>query len=181
MKMTEIKQAFDAFKPAIAADYTRWVTATYDRLLAAYGPTFRSGSTRLSNHYGRDGGSYRAIRSFIKHADDSRFDSPAVGINTDRLAKSATQYADEQVDGMTAKLNRKLGDLAEVTVPTLDTSRVEFVILGLLHSGTPGARIVRCEQSRVMNVSPKGNPFHQWPARIYVDGKFTSEKQFKTL
>jgi hypothetical protein len=31
----------------------------------------------------------------------------------------------------------------------------------------------------IMNVSSRGTLFNQFPARIYVDGKFTSEAKFK--
>lgn len=38
---------------------------------------------------------------------------------------------------------------------------------------------VRIEQSVILNVSSKGKVSNQFPARIYVAGKFVSEAKFK--
>lgn len=42
-------------------------------------------------------------------------------------------------------------------------------------------RNVRMEQIRVLKASSKGNLFHQWPARLYVDGQFVSETEYDAL
>ena len=43
-----------------------------------------------------------------------------------------------------------------------------------------GQKIV-LDQQRVLKFSSKGKMFHQFPARIYVDGKFYPEAVYKEM
>jgi hypothetical protein len=95
-------------------------------------------------------------------------------IDEARLAKKAAEFGEDQVAGFVAKLEKKLGDLTAVEL--IRAGNGEFVIAGKL-----GDRAVRVDQQVVFKVSSKGTFFLQWPARIYVEGKFTPEKAFKEL
>lgn len=169
--INEIVATFDQLKPAVAADFTAMVTQQVEDLIARY-PTNMS---KLGSEWGRDGNTYRNVSRFIngiykQHKDEK------LALNTTYLAKQAAQYADDAIAAFTYKLVQKLGDLTNVEIKDLRINSFTFRITGKL-----GDREVYVEQNRIINVSPKGTLFHQWPSLIYVDGKKTSEKAFKAL
>lgn len=171
-KINDIIIKFDELKPGLAADFTASVTRSVEQLIAKYEGELDS----LYSQWSSDANTYRAVRSFIKYDSNSFRNRRAIGIETEYLAKQAAQYADDQIAAFTSKLVRKLGALDEVEIRGLNVNAFTFDIIGKL-----GGRRVRVEQNRIINVSPKGNLFHQWPALIYVDGRKTSEKVFKEL
>jgi hypothetical protein len=59
-------------------------------------------------------------------------------------------------------------------VRALDGARFRIV-------GIKNDRSICIEQDRIVNVSPKGTLFNQFPARIYVNGKFTSAAAYAKL
>ena len=84
----------------------------------------------------------------------------------------AEQEADLMINSCIDKLCKKLGALDSAEV--LDFYGFQrFTVTGVLN----GHR-VRVEQSMILNVSPKGKLFNQFPALIYVDGKKTPESRF---
>ena len=174
-KINDLTATFDALKPGVAADFERFVTDALTRIIAA-NPT-REAQTKLANSWGTDANLFRAFRSLLgsERTADGRH-IIATGPDAERVAKAAKQYADDQIASFTMKLVRKLGDLTNVEIKNIDLSGFQFLITGFL-----GERKVSVEQNRIINVSVKGNPYHQWPALIYVDGKKVSEAQFKKL
>jgi hypothetical protein len=73
-----------------------------------------------------------------------------------------------------AKVNVKAGELTDSKV--LRVSGANFRITGM-----KGDKKVMIEQNQIINVSVKGKLFNQFPARIYVDGKFYSAAAFKKI
>jgi hypothetical protein len=169
--INDLISTFDALKPGIAADFTAQVTRSIEELIPAYG----AGIRKLHAAYGADGNKFRAVRHFIQY-DSNSMNATPTGIKTEYLATKAQQYADDQIAAFTIKLVKKLGTLTDVEIHGLSMNAFTFRISGRL-----GERAVYVEQSRIINVSPLGNLFHQWPALIYVDGKKTSEAAFKAL
>lgn len=154
--------AFADYAPVLAAEFTSYFTRIIERAIA-------------------DGENHDSLWRKNKEAsqfakfDGSRLSSKVIGINHDWLAKSAANYGTATVDSFVAKLTKKLGCLIDVEVRRANASG-SFVITGKL-----GDRIIRVEQQQVFKISTHGTPFHQWPARIYVDSKFTPEASFKKL
>lgn len=95
-------------------------------------------------------------------------------INEAKLDDIAEQYANTTVLSWKAKIDEKVGCLDDATVRRLDGCRFSI-------SGMRAGRLVRIEQDMILNTSPKGLLFNQFPARIYVDGKFTSAAAYKKL
>jgi hypothetical protein len=165
-----------AFQPAaekITADFVRYVTNVFNRISQddVFGP-----SLNCRNAYHRDAAALRFIRAFteeIPGANGHLSYRPAAPkrLRAEYLAKCARDYADAQIASFVAKLVKKLEglDVAEV----INQSGLTFVIKGSLNG-----HAVLVEQTQVFKVSSKGTPFNQWPARIYVDGKFTPEAKF---
>lgn len=171
--ITHIRAEFDALKPGIAEGFKTRTRATWERLVERYG---QPGVRKLAHSFSSDGGAYRQLSGLLSVAKGANMFTGELSISKAALERRATDYADASVDGFTAKLERKLGDLTDVELKYVSAGRGEFVITGKL-----GDRKVRVEQNVTFNVSPKGTLFNQWPARIYVDGKFTSEAAFKKL
>lgn len=170
-----ISSEFDAMVPAIAADFTAWVTKQLERILAQYD---RKQISQLGNSWGYDGGVWRQLRTFTRMVDENGNDTTRFTnlyrIDHDRITSKATQYAQYQVDSFKAKLEAKLVDLTDVS--DLRINGLNFTFNGKL-----GERKVHVEQTTVLKCSNKGTLFNQWPCRIYLDGKFISEAAFKKL
>lgn len=88
------------------------------------------------------------------------------------------EYANREVDEMFAAIKVKMLEKAgEIESPKVeDLSHYQFAITGQMKG-----RTVRIEQDIIINRSANGKAFNQFPARIYVDGKFTSEADYKTM
>jgi hypothetical protein len=95
-------------------------------------------------------------------------------LNEERLAHFAAVLADEMADDVLAKVDAKVGELADVEVIRL--SGANFRIFG-----TKKDSRVTIEQQQILNVSSKGKLFNQFPSRIYVNGKFTPASKFAKI
>lgn len=166
--------AFADYAPVLAAEFVAYHTRVINRLIQTYEGNLRG----LMNMGSADGAAYRNSRSFIAYATPSSplaLDRKAIGVLADRLQQAGDEYANAVVAEFIGKLAKKLGALTEVKVLRANSNGT-FVIVGNLAD-----REVSIEQQKVCKVSTKGLFFHQWPARIYVDGKFTPEAAFKKL
>lgn len=177
-KITNIAAEFDKLVPGIAKDFENYVRRVTERLFEEYGNARQL--VELNNQWGPNGDSYRFISRFLSTIKEEgkspyRWGAP-VELNEERLLKEAQRYGEDAVAGFVAKLTKKLSDLEDVDLHFVSTGSGEFTISGCL-----GDRVVKVEQTQVLKVSSRGTPFCQWPARIYVDGKFTSEAEFKKL
>lgn len=173
-RITDITAKFDELKPGIAADYVERVTCIAERLRERY-PDGRM--DQLSREWSRDGNDYRTVHRYYSYEGQGYGTRRVTGINADYLARQAADYADQQVAAFTHKLHRKLGDLRDVRIDDINVGGFTFLIYGT----APGGQTVRVEQNRILNVSPRGTLYHQWPSRIYVDGQFTPESRYKRL
>lgn len=175
-KITNIAAAFDMLKPGLAEDFIKSVTERCEQLLAKYESDARKMSS-LGSSYSYDGETYRAMRGFLTATARHPVSNFAIsyGVDHDRIAKEAVRYADFTIAKFVIKLTAKLADLDDVEFVQSQYG-TDFSICGKLNG-----REVQVDQRQILNWSPKGNPFHQFPALIYVDGKKVSEKQFKEL
>ena len=170
-----LRAALAACKPGIAQSFVALVTRIHARMVADLGPALRG----VGNSYAH-AKSYRCVVSpFIVAAggDNSlsitRDDADRV-LDIDRLQAVAKQHAEAVVAAWEVKITKKMGEVDGATVTQVDD--VTFTVLG-----TKGDRAVRIEQRMIMNVSSAGRFFHQFPARIYVNGRFTSEAAYQRL
>ena len=165
--------AFDAYAPVLAAEFVAYHTRVITRLIEAYEGNLRG----LGNQFSADGAAYRNSREFIAYESSTStlVTRKAVGVNADRLQRAGDEYAKAVLAKFVAKLSKKLAGVTEVKVVRADANGT-FIITGKM-----GDALVSIEQQKIWKVSSKGLFFHQWPARIYVDGKFTPEATFKKL
>jgi hypothetical protein len=174
---TNLRQTIEQYLPLFASTYTRFVENTFAALVERLGPDLRMRNAGRSDYAQRD-----AIRSFIRHEDITTAERIATGkiqgnayLVAERVEKGAAEYAAATVEMLLAKIEAKLEDLDESEVIDIDGA-ARFTI-----RGKRAGRRVEIEQTRILNVSSRGLLFNQYPARIYVDGKFTSEAKYKAL
>lgn len=159
-----IKAAFDPIRAEAKQFFIDRVHAKIDLL--------RDEDGTIRRYHFRDYRKHALAARFIKWENDRMAAGAAGEVNTSWLDKNAQQFADEQVDSFIVKLEGKIGHLTDVSLHM--TGNGGFVIRGM-----HGDNAVRVEQQVVFKTSSQGNFFMQWPARIYVNGKFTPEKEFK--
>ena len=156
-----VGEACDARKPAIAEDYRDWIGAVWRNFLKNYGPKMKLAKDQAYP------------KSWITNVKPV-MDRTAEGyqINSDKLNRAADDYAHAVVESWKGKIMSKLSDLDEPEVDRLDGTSFRLY-------GKKGGSDVRIEQNMIINVSVLGTRYAQFPARIYVDGKFMSELAYK--
>lgn len=165
--MTNITAALTAIRPQIAGRYVRMVRAEYDAMVEALGPELKG--VYNSWEYAR---SFRALVAPVLRSS-SALDGSST-IDEDRLANLALAYATTATLKWEEKITAKLGDLKDVVIK-------HFHGCNFLISGTRNGHFVAIDQDVILKRSVRGLLFNQFPARIYVDGKFTSEKKYHEM
>jgi hypothetical protein len=170
-----LKAAMLAYAPALAAEFDAgWRHEIAKR--------FHRGDNKLEyiGYYGRD----KAVSNEDRTRNNERyqfwqnvvnnlhFADDSGKILSTKLAAAAKRYGEETSTGWYYKMSIKLGKATDVKTIS-DPTRGNLTL-----SGTVNGFNVVIEQQVVYKVSNKGTPFHQFPARIYVDGKFMTEAEF---
>jgi hypothetical protein len=163
--MTTIAEALVSIRPDLADRYANQVRRSFGHIVSVLGPKL----TGVYNSW-QFAANYKGLVSqyVTTAADGTR------SIDEGRLAIGAAKYAEEASIEWQAKIEAKLGSLEDIKVRHY--TGATFVIGGLRDGHQ-----VAIEQDIVTKASSKGLLFNQFPARIYVDGKFTSEKKYHAL
>ena len=177
------EQAFEPYVKKVTDQFIKMVENHY-RIVTMNGDdryTWKE-LTKLSRDFGHChwGDMWRQIRQFVTPIDDkgepmtswSYGGDYEYALNEKYLKKIAEQYGKAQVSGFIAKLNRKTEGLDNVSVKFL--ADMDFLVVGEFDGNT-----ISIQQTTVFKISKNGVFFNQWPARIYVNGNFMSEKKFK--
>mgnify|MGYP005850691339 CR=1 FL=1 len=160
--MTDITAALESFRPELETRYTAHVERTLDRLIDKFGPHLRGIANAGEYHV------WQGIVAACRRTDEG------VAVNPAQLARLAAAYAQDTLASWAAKIEAKLGDLDNARL--VRGAGADFTL-----SGEREGRRVVIEQQMIVNVSPRGLLFNQYPARIYVDGKFTSAKAYAEM
>jgi hypothetical protein len=158
-----VSSAVDARKPDLVDDYKRYVTDRFASMVRALGEDL-AGLGKKENE------------GWAKFYDNTMRPVMAPGRKVDagKLQQAAVAYADAVADSMRGKIMDKAGELDAPELQHLTGMNFKL-------TGTMGGKKVAIEQDTIVNTSPLGTLFNQFPARIYVDGKFTPEAAFKKL
>lgn len=163
--MTNLTEALAKFQPVIERSYRAIVLDRFKAATAKLGPF-------LENVY-NDWDFARVFNSTIRQ---NVTNTPGgFCLDEAKLSRNAQAYAVATIAEWESKITSKLTDLDRAEVKALDGC--SFRITG--YRGTGHDTLVEIVQSMILNVSSKGKLFNQFPARIYVNGKFTSEKKYK--
>ncbi len=166
-----VRESLDEYKPKIAAQYAAMIRTAFERMVKKFGPGLKGIYNAVEGRHYRE-----TISAAVETAPQATpFDRhPVKSISEERLAKIADKYAEATTDTWKGKIEGKIGELDGAEVKHLDGYR--FLI-----SGTRDGREISIEQDMIINVSSLGKMFNQFPARIYVDGKFTPESKYKEM
>lgn len=162
--MTELEKAIESFKPNLIDVYKTQVTAIYNDIVKKLGP-------QLENVY-NDWTYARTFRGMV--APNITTVDKVKTLDQDKLVKNAIQFADDVVVRWHSKIVGKLENITDITYTRIDA--LSFSIVGK----RDGHRVA-INQQVILKMSSKGTLFNQFPARIFVDGKFMSEAKYKQM
>lgn len=168
--ITNLHAAIEAHKPALAASFTSRIQATFDYLVQKFGDRMEGIYNTTSSHVWRE--TVRPLCTSTRTGDLRG--SLSYQLNPEKVAEAAARYADLTAAAWEGKIQAKLGELDAATVHRLDGLRFRI-------TGTRAGRAVEIQQDMILNVSSKGTVFNQFPARLYVERKFTSEAAYKRM
>jgi len=174
-----MKEAMLKYAPELAKDYREFILRQFKAMQDDLGPGLAG--VYSSHKWGRV---FSGLRRNIKkdhpegrpsHVLSSRdYDAVPYVISEEALAQNAEKYGEEVALTWYNKMQSKVGGLSNVSVTDPASG---WVIL----TGNHGKDKVQVRQQRIINVSSRGTPFHQFPALIYVNDKFLSEAAYKKL
>lgn len=173
MKITN--DLFDPYKTLIADGYVRFITYRFEAIVKAL-PGQRLSALKIRAVNRNLEQDWVLVRNYVK---ETVTNGQVVGctLNVEAVQRMALKTAQESIDDLVAKLDGKLGD----HLVSVDVKRAQGDGFLLLSGELENGSTVVVEQNKILNVSSKGVLYHQWPARIKVDGKPVSEAAFKKL
>lgn len=173
MKITD--DMFDPYKTLIADGYVKNLTYRFEAIVRAL-PNQRLSAIKIRAVNRNLEQDWLLVRNYVKETVTNGQVTGYV-LNMESVQRMAVKTAQESIEALVAKLDGKLGD----HLVSVDVKRAQgdgfLLLLGELADGSR----VLVEQNMILNVSSKGTLFHQWPARIKVNGKPVSEAAFKKL
>jgi len=157
----KIDTAMNQIKPDLTQRYMDMAERMFNAQIEQYGPKL-AGMKNLADFY-------NVVQSACK-TDQNREHY----LDKDELLKIADRNSDAIIKKWSAKIIAKVEDLDDVTVTRMGGA--EFSI-----TGTRMGYDVVISQQMIIKCSSNGKVFNQFPSRIYVDGKFKSEADYKKM
>lgn len=186
---TVIQDALRALKPELAEQYKALVQSVYRKAVEYFGLGM-DGLWDAWRRYGTNSHQNSISQTFrhvVQKLSDAKDHGPYTdeagkwhaqrfeyNLNEERLAKAAERAAEATAMAWEKKISGKLGELDEAQVSYLSGGSFRI-------TGKRGGKAILIEQQTILKVSSRGKLFNQFPARIYVDGKFTPEAAYKRL
>ena len=173
MNEDPIKKAMLKYAPALAGDYKEFVKNTFHDIKEALGDNLQGvySHPRWVHLFYNIRNSLTQEGTGIRHGPYQY----KWKIDSSKLAKNAKDYGERVALEWHMKMWEKLGLLDDVTVTEPDPAG--FIVVMGRHKNNK----VKIIQERILNVSKLGTPFHQFPARIYVNDQFKSEYDYKKI
>ncbi len=165
-----LKESMLMYAPALSADYEDYVRRQFKAIIGDLGPELKG--VYSSSRWARP---FQAIRDSIHQEVAPSGRTSTYSLDNTKLKHNAKRYGEQVSLEWYGKLREKLGELENVAVSP--PNRGGDVVVTGEHKGDK----VRIDQQRIFKVSQLGTPFHQFPARIYVNDKFMSEAAYKKV
>jgi len=178
MKITEVRAALLTKAPAFAEEYAQWVRTQFAHLADDHGPGLEGLSDLRQKQSRSDEQVFRQhIVPVCNTTRETGFPAPYTArtvytLSPEKLAKKAKKFGEDVATQWADKIEDKLGDVTQIKIISLSLG--DFSV-----RGKRGSQTVLIQQQRVSKVSRLGSWFNQFPARIYVDGQFTPEADYK--
>lgn len=176
-----LRDQFMAQAPALAAEFEASIRARFAYLAEKFGGTlplypFEGGgpATTVSERESRDR-TQKVIYGMAKFCTRVGKDRGTLVIDGKVLTEEAKNYGERVAMQWFYKTNLKLGELQAAT---LHEDNGGYVVV----SGEKDGRVVVMKQQRIIKVAPKsGEYFHQFPALLYIDGKFSTAYDYSVM
>jgi len=172
-----VRSAIESMRPSMVASFELRVTQVYEELMKKYGPGLKGagvyeyvplGCERASEYKAKvEQNSCAQKFSEIRPCLDNM-----LKLSASAMRKKANAMVDSTFANVMLKILDKAGEMEEPEIAHLSGYR--FDLRGLVKGAT-----IRIEQTITMNVSVNNVRFSQFPARIYMNGKFTPERVYK--
>lgn len=164
----DIAAALEALRPELAKIYTRQIQNAFEAAVEDHGPSLKG--VYNSPRHAR---TFRAlVAPCLTYSDNSP--SAIATLNDAKVAAAAAHYAEAASQQWKDKIEGKLGELENVEIK-------KFGGCNFLIKGWRAGKAVAIDQNVIVKASTKGLLFNQFPARIYVDSKFTSERAYHAM
>jgi len=163
-------------RPELERMHRESIGGWFDHLWGIYGHCFADGVlAHEANSAVCDiikGDAPRATREQVSHAAEITKTILRYKGKPEQIIWDAYNRAQAEVDAFAPKFEEKLG--AGFEVETASGSNGDWVI-----TGTRDGKSVRIEQTVVWKTSHLGTDFVQFPSRLYIDGTFVSEAEYR--
>ncbi len=170
--MTQIKDTLLKVAPKFAEDYADYVRRFYNDHVEEFGNKWaRNGMTNSTAARWNQ----LVAGCFVRAPGESEYaPHPKRVFSEEKLQEQAERYGIEVATAWGNKIESKLENVKGIDFTARDAGSFQF-------NGTREGRSIRLEQQTVTKFNKAGRMYHQFPARIYVDGQFLSEKAYKEL
>lgn len=170
-----LRAAFEAQAPQIAAEFSDYIRRAFE-----YQQTKFPDGIPAHPRYSVNPEIVVLIRQTLAPVCDvvgqggMHWEKQTLALNDDKLHRAAQKYAAEVAVQWFYKTNQKLGPIEN---PELLHDHGGDVVV----KGTRGGKAIVMRQQRVMKWGRGCGAFHQFPARIYVNDKFTTEVDYTKM
>lgn len=179
-KANPVRKVGKVVNDAIRAELVEYFTGVaegqifnqFATLVAKFGTSM--GNVANSRTYQFWSETIRPLCDAHPHLDEKGKRGTTYAINSERVKQYSASYGEAATGEIIAKIGHKVGELEDGKVHHISGPRFSI-------TGKSGAHLVNINQEMIVNVSVKGRLFNQFPARIYVDGKFMSAADFDKL
>lgn len=154
-----LRAAFESQAPSLEADYKDYIRRAFEHQKEAHGGAVPRWPEE------KDGARELILLTLLPHC---RTVGKALELDEAVLAEKAKKYGEEAAVQWFYKTNAKLGPVEHAE---LHSDRGGDVVV----SGIRQGHKVSMVQQRVLKWTASGTPFHQFPARLYLDSKFMPE------
>ena len=171
-----VSEALEAYKPALVADYQAFVRRQFLVGVERFGPALKGASSQSVSDGEKKvkNGWRRVYLTYIAPVLVAAVEGESRSIDEVRLHAVAAEYADAVAASLREKIMNKAGELDSPVIEHI--SGMAFRI-----SGTKVGKSILIRQSTKLVQNSLGTIFNQFPALIYIDGKFTPEIAYKRL
>ena len=175
-----LREEFVPIADRLAAEYEDRVRRSFTRLTEA---TPEARRAAISGRHDKSVPRLEAVTAEAQWAACKRFVSfeggwlgGEISLNEDWLVKKAREYGDDCAEAFIAKLTRKLDGVDDLALTWSSHSGIRFGI-----AARSGEDAITLAQDSVLKTSTLGLPFHQFPARMRMNGKAITEAALRDV
>lgn len=169
---TELDKALEPYRNNLKTIFNDTLRSSFKKMVDELGPSLKG--VYNSNKWAKV---FKEIRYGLTNTMEVKYGmrtGPDNWVVDDKKAEAlAKSYANTTIDALRVKMKSKIGQMTNVSIASLGNKTFRI-------NGTRDGHKIEVEQTLI--VTSRGyTVFNQYPARIYVDGKFTPEAVYKSM